>query len=174
MKEVEVKILEIDRPKIERLLVELGGEKTFDGEMHAAFFDFSDKRIRKKGDVLRVRQEGETVVMTYKAHLEKGAAKVMAEHETVVGSMDEVQAILTAMGMQVVKETHKHRTEYELPTGKVVIDDYKGSLAVIPLFLEIEAPDLAAIYGIAESLGYGPADCKNWNTADLIVHYQIS
>ena len=55
MKEIEVKILGIDRRKVEQTLTGLGAEKVFDGEIQTFFFDFKDGRIIKAKDVLRLR-----------------------------------------------------------------------------------------------------------------------
>ncbi len=64
MQEIEVKILEIDRKKIEKTLTDLGAEKIFDGGIQTIFFDFEDGRIVKAKDVLRLRKEEDKVELT--------------------------------------------------------------------------------------------------------------
>lgn len=174
MQEIEVKILEINAEAITQRLLALGATKAFDGLMLAQFYDFEDRRILANGEVLRVRLEGAETVMTYKKPISKGEAKIMEEHESRVESPSHIQPILQAMGLQIVKETRKHRTEFILPDGHVVIDDYQGALAAIPVFLEIESPTQEQVYHIASALGYGPESCKSWDTRDLIQHYGIS
>ncbi|MEL6626098.1 MAG: class IV adenylate cyclase [Bacteroidota bacterium] len=171
MQEIEVKILEIDREAIEQKLVALGAEQIFDGELWALFFDHPDGQIKAKGDVLRLRREGETCILTYKQHVSKGEAKIMEETETVVENMETTMQILQKVGLQILKSTRKRRTSYQLPDGQVVIDDYADALAPIPVFLEVESPDMDALRRVVQALGYTMDDCNNWNTRDLIKHY---
>lgn len=42
MEEIEVKILEVNRTKIERTLAGLGAKKVFDGNLETLFFDFKE------------------------------------------------------------------------------------------------------------------------------------
>ena len=56
MKETEVKILEVNRAKIEKTLANLGAKKVFDGDIETMFFDFKEKTIIKQKNVLRLRK----------------------------------------------------------------------------------------------------------------------
>lgn len=172
MKEIEVKILEIDRSLIEKRLQEIGAIQTFDGEMQATFFDFPDGQITRRGDVLRLRQEGEQVQLVYKAHLSTEGAKVMEEYESRVENAAALRAVFTHLGLQVIKETRKRRTSYRWQGAHIEIDDYQEELAYIPVFLEIEAPSMQQIGEIIRLLGYSPADALSWSTYDLVRHYR--
>lgn len=171
MHEVEVKILEIDRAAIEARLQSLGATVSFDGEMHAVFYDKADHSIANSGAVLRLRKEGTETRLTFKKHLAKAGTKIMEETETVVADLIAMQVILANLGLKVTKNTRKFRKQYDLPGGHVVIDDYQDALADIPVFLEIEATSEEKVFAIAEQLGYKAADCLNWNTYDLVKHY---
>ena len=171
MKEIEVKILEIDKTAVQNRLAALGAEEHFAGEMHALFFDDAQGSITRRGEVLRLRKEGNEVVMAFKSPLEIGAAKIMEELEITVSDLQTTRHILEKLGFTAEKETRKHRTEYLLAGAKVVIDEYFDQLACIPPFIEIEAPDLENLYHVVQLLGYSPADCTDWNTYDLMVHY---
>jgi predicted adenylyl cyclase CyaB len=173
MTEIEVKILEIDQAQIEQKLIDLGAKKTFDGVMRAVFFDDDDRSIASKGDLLRLRQEGENAVLAYKKSIAQGDTKIMEELETVVSDPKNLEAILAYLGISATRVNEKHRTEYTLGDTHVVIDEYHGKLAAIPVFLEVEAPDEEKLFKMVRMLGYQPEDCKNWNTRDLIVHYGI-
>lgn len=173
MQEIEVKILDIDRAKIESKLVQLGAVKSFDGEMHAIFYDFSDKAIKSAGNVLRLRKEGERVLLTFKEHVTQEGVKIMEEHESAVENMTEIQEILNSLGLHKTKETRKIRTQYDLGDTHVVIDNYLDRLEAIPVFLEIEAPTVTRLYEVVEQLGYTKESCKGWNTFDLVQYYQI-
>lgn len=171
MKEIEVKILEVDRAEVAQRLEVLKADHHFDGWLMATFYDFPDGRIRRAGDVLRLRTEGHETMLTYKRRISKEEAKIMEEQETRVASREATHAILTQLGMQPIKETRKHRAEYILEGSKVVIDDYEGDLGHIPVFLEVESPDLESLRRIVGLLGFREADCKNWSTEDLALHY---
>ena len=49
MREIEVKILAVDRKALERRLRRLGARRVFDGTLRASFFDFKDGRFRRTG-----------------------------------------------------------------------------------------------------------------------------
>jgi adenylate cyclase class IV len=66
MQEVEVKILEINEEKVIDVLTKLKATKVFDGEIATFFLDFEDCRIHKRKDVLRLRQEGNVIKLTFK------------------------------------------------------------------------------------------------------------
>ncbi len=171
MEEIEVKILEVDQVAIENKLQELGATQSFAGELHAIFYDFPDGNIREQKDVLRLRKEGEETVLAYKKHIVQTKAKVMEECETLVSNLDNMKIILERLGLKVIKETRKFRTEYILGKTKIVIDDYQDALEHIPVFIEIEAPSIERMYEVAKLLGYEPQDCHSWNTYDLAQHY---
>jgi adenylate cyclase class 2 len=172
MKEIEVKILDVNRSEMEAKLLELGAILHFDGELSAVFFDFPDKRIRESKGVLRLRKEGEKVMLTHKTQLSQEGVKIMDEKEVSVGEAAKMQEILLNLGMEIVKSTRKIRAEYLLGTAKVLFDDYKDELDFIPVFIEIEAHSEEEVYAIAEKLGYKREDCNSWNTWEVTEHYK--
>ncbi|MCI4667581.1 MAG: class IV adenylate cyclase [Bacteroidia bacterium] len=169
--EIEVKILEIDRDQVEKRLLELGGVVSFDGEMTAWFFDTPDRQIKDRGDVLRLRKEGENSVLTYKKHISMGEAKVMEETETLVDDPEKMSEILMAAGFEVIKHTRKFRKEYALHEAHVVIDNYQDELGPIPEFIEVEAENMEVLKRVVEGLGFGMDQCLNWSTRELVKHY---
>jgi len=172
MQEIEVKILEINRDELEKKLLSLGAAKHFEGEMYAIFYDFKDGQIRRAGRVLRLRKEGDQAVLTFKSPVSLKEAKIMDEFESKIGNMDAMKHILSQIGLHPIKETRKFRTEYILDGCKVVIDHYQDALAYIPVFIEVEAPDLKSMKALVKKLGYSPEDCHSWSTYDLVKHYQ--
>lgn len=174
MNEIEAKIIEIDRPRVEARLRELGAVKTFDGELSAYFYDFPDERISQAQGVLRLRREGDEVRLTGKRMVSlEGGVKDMAEDESVVADLAAVQRILLGLGLVEIKQTRKYRTQYELGDVHVVFDDYQGRLAAIPVFIEIEAQDRVRLFEVVAQLGFTPADCKSWSTYELVQHYGL-
>ena len=51
MREIEVKILEIDAKAVGNRIRELGGRRVSHGEMHAIFYDFDDGRVARTRDL---------------------------------------------------------------------------------------------------------------------------
>lgn len=171
MQEIEAKILEIDRVALEARLKAMGATISFDGEMHALFFDQADRRITARGGVLRLRREGTQTQLTHKSALSREGAKIMEETETSVADFGHMRHILLAIGFEIVKETHKFRRQYDLDDSHVVIDDYQGHMGHIPVFAEIEAPSLTRLHELVQALGYLPEQALSWSTYDLVQHY---
>ena len=57
MQEIEVKILEINRKRIEKKPKEINAKKIFDGTIETLFYDFKDESIIKAKNVMRLRRE---------------------------------------------------------------------------------------------------------------------
>ena len=171
MEEIEVKILEINRKEVEVRLQEMGAQRIFSGELHARFYDDPKKSISSKGEVLRIRKEGDAVYLTYKSPISLEEAKIMEELEVGISEIDPLLKIMEHLEFQVIKETYKWRDEYELGDSKIVFDNYQGELAHIPEFLEIEAPTLVRLKEVLELLGFSQGDALSWSTYDLVQHY---
>lgn len=173
MTEIEVKILEIDRPALEARLHALGAVRSFAGEMSAVFFDWPGRGLTAAGQVLRLRREGPVTQLTFKERISQAGTKQMHEHETQVADPAVIRIIMSALGLERIKETRKFRTQYDLGDTHVVIDDYQDQLAGIPPFLEIEAPTESRLFEVVALLGYAPADCRDWSTYELVQHYGL-
>ena len=171
MKEVEVKILEIDRKKVEETLLQLGAKKVFDGNIQTVFLDFPDRRIVKAKDVLRLRKEGAKAELTYKKVRFTQSAKTAEEYSVKVSNLETMKLILENLGLKVTESMEKHRVSYKLDTARFDIDRYLGSYDSIPEFMEIETQDTGSIHKYAALLGFKPEDCLPWSTTELIHHY---
>ena len=172
MKEVEVKIIEIDREKVEAGLRSLGATRTFDGDQVTVFFDFPGNSIAAAKNLLRLRKTGDKTLLTFKKFVESGPAKVRDEYEVVVSDFDSMRLILESLGLSPTKRMEKHRTSYTLKSGvEVDIDKYAGEYSHIPELLEIEGKDVETVHLHAKLLGFQPVECKSWTTFDLIDHY---
>lgn len=171
MREVEVKILEIDRETVIARLISLGARKAFDDEIHALYYDTRDSAIRQRGGVLRLRREGPRAVLAFKQDMEDQKAKVREEQEVGVSDFGGMRSILEAAGMSVWLEMRKHRTSYELDGVRFELDRYHGEHANIPEFLEIEGPSVDVVHRYAGMLGYRREDCLPWDAVQLSEHY---
>jgi len=172
MKEVEVKITEIDRETVEAKLRSLGASKIFEGDEETVFFDFPGGPIASAKNLLRLRKIGDKTVLTFKKFVEDGKAKVRDEYEVSVSGFEPMLLILESLGLSPTRRMEKHRTSYVLKSGiRVDLDKYTGEFAHIPDLMEIEGKDIDTIRSHAKVLGFHPEDCKSWTTFDLIDHY---
>jgi len=172
MKEVEVKIIEIDRGKVETKLMSLGATKTLDDDVGTLFFDFPDNSISKVKDLLRLRRIGSRTALTFKKFVENDSAKVRVEYEVLVSDFEATSSILQALGLIPTLRMEKHRTSYRMKDGvEVDIDKYTRQYSHIPTLLEIEGADTPTIHAHAKLLGFEPEQCKSWTTFDLIAYY---
>ena len=99
MKELEVKILEVNRKKIEEILANLGAKKVFEGSIQTLFFDFEDGRIVKARDVLRLRKEPNNIELTYKKVHYTESLKAAEEYSVEISDMEEMKKILDELGL---------------------------------------------------------------------------
>jgi len=171
MKEIEIKILGIDRTSLEEKLNSLGAIQVFDDEIHALYYDFPDSAIKKNSCTLRLRREGSKSVLSLKKDIENREAKVREEHEIEVSDFSGMKYMLEAIGLNVWLEMKKHRTSYEFSGVHFEIDAYHDAYNYIPQFLEIEGRDIETIYAFAALLGFSRSDCKPWDILQVASFY---
>ena len=171
MYETEIKILDIDRKKLEKKLSALGAKKIFDDEIHALYYDNADSSIRRQRGTFRLRREGMISVLTFKAHIDNSTAKVREETDVTVSDFDAMRSILRSIGFSPWLEMKKHRTTYALPGLHFEFDRYTGEFGFIPEFLEIEGPDVEAVYESAATLGFSKEDCRPWDALQVSEYY---
>jgi len=170
MKEVEVKVLEINKKSVIEKIFAHKGLQIFDGPISTMFLDYPDNRIHLRKDVLRLRKKSGAAELTYKKiHFEK-KVKVAEETTVQISSLEDTLLILQNLGLTVKESTQKHRTSFKLGEVRVDIDRYFGNYSFIPEFLEIEGPE-TAIGEAAAWLGFQERDCLPWSTDELIKHY---
>jgi predicted adenylyl cyclase CyaB len=173
MKEVEVKILEIDRKKIEKALIDLDAQKIFDGNIQTMLFDFKEGTIVKEKDVLRLRKEQDKTELTYKKVRFTPTAKEAEEYTVDVSNMEVAKKILENLGLSIIQNIEKHRVSYSLDEARFDIDRYSGEYRYIPEFMEIEAQNTELIHKYAQLLGFSPQQCLPWSTNDIIQYYSL-
>ena len=171
MKEIEIKILGIDRTSLEEKLKSLGAIKVFDDEIHALYYDFPDSSIKKNSCTLRLRREGPKSVLSLKKDIENREAKVREEHEIEVSDFSGMKYMLETIGLNVWLEMKKHRTSYEFRGVHFEIDAYHDKFSYIPQFMEIEGHDVETVYAYAELLGFTRNDCKPWDIIEVAAYY---
>jgi len=169
MKEIEVKIVGIDRERVEASLSSLGASKIFDGYVETVFFDLPDKSLTAGKNLLRLRKIGDETTLTLKKFIQDDVAKVSDEYEVNVSKIETMRLILESLGLLPILRMEKHRISYALRSGvRVDLDKYTGEFSHIPDLIEIEGGDVETIRAHVKLLGFKPEDCNSWSTFDLV------
>lgn len=168
MREIEAKILEVNRKELEARLKEVGARKIADRKIFALFFDFSDRRLKKEKAILRLRKDDEGAFLCVKKKTRKGRFKDLDEFEVKVSDFDETIKIISSLGFVETKMIEKKRISYLLEGIGIEIDEIEG----IPPFAEIEAPSEKEIVDVAKKLGFSEKQLLPWSTFDILKHYK--
>lgn len=136
MREIEVKILEIDVAAVQRKLNKLGAKKVLDEKLYALFFDTPDSRLHKHKELVRLRMIGKDAFLTFKRLRTKKRFKITDELETKVESFARMKSIIEGLGFRVTKRDTKRRISYTLHKSRIELDIHDD----IPAYLEIESP----------------------------------
>jgi adenylate cyclase class 2 len=152
-KEVEIKFRVSDERALNRALKRAGLKQVTSSthEMNT-LFDLPGQKLRKRGDMLRLRQYGTKWTLTHKAKGNEGRHKVRVERETVVEDGEQMGSILLALGFLPTFRYEKYRAEWSDGNGHVVVDQ-----TPIGDFGEIEGP-ARWIDRTAKALGIARAD----------------
>ncbi|HEY3928069.1 MAG TPA: class IV adenylate cyclase, partial [Candidatus Koribacter sp.] len=149
--EVEIKFLIEDRAALEQKLRAAGfREKTKSTHETNTLYDFDGQKLRKRGELLRIREFGGKWKVTHKAKGAAGKHKSRAETETSIGDGEQLAAIFQSLGLVPSFRYEKFRSEWTDTRGDVVLDH-----TPIGEFGEIEGPpawidEIAGKLGISE------------------------
>ena len=132
-KEVEIKFLVHDLRALERKLRAAGFRlKTASTHEMNTLYDLPDNALRRRGELLRLRQYGKKWKLTHKAKGQSGHHKSRVETETELLDGKQMDGILRALGFRPVFRYEKFRAEYSDGEGEVVLDKTPiGNLAEI-------------------------------------------
>jgi adenylate cyclase class 2 len=123
-KEIEIKFGIENLPALTRALKRAGFQQVTPSthEMNA-LYDLPGQKLRKRGEMLRLRKYGETWVLTHKAKSKAGRHKARVELETRVEDGEQTDAILRALGFEPTFRYEKYRAEWSDGIGQVVLDE---------------------------------------------------
>jgi adenylate cyclase class 2 len=153
MMEREIK-LAFDGPHAARAAVQRSGAVPLRGRRLQAdvLLDTAEGMLRSRRCALRVREEPEQSLMTYKGPIQAARMKLRQEIETTVEDASAVLRILDELGFRVSFRYEKYREEFQLPDAIVAVDE-----TPIGTFVELEGTE-AGIDAAARALGRGPGD----------------
>jgi len=122
-KEIEIKFRIADLRALTRAL-RRAGFKQITRSTHEmnVLYDLPGQKLRKRGEMLRLRQYGKKLVLTHKAKGKAGPHKVRIERETAVEDGKQMDGILRALGFTPTFRYEKFRAEWSDDKGHVVVD----------------------------------------------------
>src|ERR1700691_2481410 len=161
-KEIEIKFRVESLPAITRALKRAACRQiTRSTHEMNSLYDLPGQKLRKRGELLRLRKYGDNWVLTHKAKGKAGRHKVRVELETRVENGQRMDAILRALGFASTFRYEKYRAEWSDGTGHVVLDE-----TPIGTFGEIEGP-ARWIDRTARTLGIASSDYVTHTYAEL-------
>jgi adenylate cyclase, class 2 len=129
-------------------------------------YDLPGQKLRKKGELLRLRKYGDQWVLTHKAKGKVGRHKTRVETELGVTDGKKMDTLLRVLGFQPSFRYEKYRAEWSDGQGHVVLDE-----TPIGHFGEIEGPP-RWIDRTAKLLGIGPSDYITLTYAALFFEWK--
>lgn len=134
--EVEIKFRIEDLRVLTRALRDTGFRlKTRRTHEVNTLYDLPGQPLRRKGELLRLRQYGSEWILTHKAKGKAGRHKSREETEVRVDDGKRMDAILLRLGFRPSFRYEKFRAEWSDGTGHVVVDE-----TPIGNFGEVEGP----------------------------------
>lgn len=181
MKEVELKVLNIDKDNLVQKLEALGAKLVYQGLMRIKYFDFPDQRIKKARELCRVRDLGDfRIEIVYKDNERiEGGCKVYDELETLLHkqkaaitpqhSQDTVDDYTTLcqflhkLGLKEWLYYEKKRWNYAYDGLHFEIDQHPK----IPVYVEIEGTSFEDVHRGIQLLALHEYETSYLTTSEL-------
>ena len=168
MEEIEVKFLNIDKEAIAQKLVSIGAKKAGDYLYRRQVFDYPDFRLDRQGAWIRIRDEGNRIMLSYKERLGReqgsdGNDLGMREIEIEVGDFQKTAGFLYALGLVNKFYFENKRTRYVKDGIEFDIDEWP----LLAPYLEIEAGTMEEVEKAIGWLGLKKEDAKRFSTTHV-------
>lgn len=147
VKELEVKVLDIDIKKIEEKLISLGAKLISKELQINTLIDSKEKPIKSYLDAyLRIRESKdllnntETTTLTLKKNIKNKSLRENIELNTEVEDKGTMLQILKDLGFDNISVGHKERTSYSFEGARIDLDTWDKEMYPKP-YMEIEVED---------------------------------
>lgn len=174
MREVEVKVLHIDKIDIEKKLVKIGAKLVKKEKQINIRFDNANHDIKKNyGGYMRVRETEDLITgkivntMTLKKNISKDNVRINEEKEVIISNLEETIDIFEALGYKRKKPGKKNRTSYIFEDLLFEIDEWEKRIYPHP-YMEIEGPSKERIFYAIELLGIDKNNVTSQSLDDLV------
>ena len=160
-KEIEIRLLNIDKEQFVKNIVDLGSEKVSETLQKRYVYDFNPIQENKW---IRLRTNGEKTTLTIKEIIDKNAIDGTNELEIVVSDFYSANSILEQLGYSHRNYQENYREVYYLDDVEISIDSWQ----LIPTYVEFEAKNEKDIQFLLEKIEY---DKNNLTTLDVTSIY---
>ena len=158
-KEIEERVLEINKEEVIKLLEEAGAKKVGEWYQRRYVYDFKPKR---ENEWIRLRDTGEEITLTYK-NVEKNTVDGTKELEIKVDNFEDTNSMLEILGYKRKGYQENKRIRYMLDDVEIDIDSWP----LIPTYLEIEAKNIKDIKRVEKLLNVDETKITNLNCQDI-------
>lgn len=167
MEEIEIKVLDIDENEIVGKLNLHKAKKVVDVLVHEKYYDFEDKRLTIKNEILRLRKAGNKVELSHKKQkTDPSGFLVFEEHEVNVADFDIMDRIIKNLGLKPIIDREKRRATFSYGNLTIEIHKYPS----IPAWLELEGPK-NNIKDFLEKIGYTMTDTSSLTDNEILKKY---
>ncbi|MFP4402275.1 MAG: class IV adenylate cyclase [Candidatus Nanoarchaeia archaeon] len=155
MREVELKVRNINKQEIIDTITQLGAVRIFGGKVIDFRFDTPDRDLSRQGKALRIRQKGSHVYLNLKGK-KKSKESIIGRDEigVKISNFRTMQNILHELGYIKIFELIKYRTQYRYKDITFDIDEYAG----LDPILEIESDSYEKVREYIDILGIQEED----------------
>jgi len=175
--EIEVKVLNIDRDTLREKLRALGAVCEGREFQQNRMYDYPDRRLylQEDGSYIRIRlirsleSDFSSQILTLKKTLSRDKYKIAQETETAVADPEAMAQFLLQLGFVRVRIDEKIRESWVWQKIRFELDEWAG----LPPYLEVEAPDEAAVSEGLARLGYGLEEATSMNLNEVLALYKI-
>ena len=169
MEEIEVTFIDIDKKKIVSKLENIGAQKVGDYFYKRQVFDYPDLRLDKEAAWIRLRDEGDQIVLSFKQRLgwkegsNDGDDEGMEEIEVVVSDFDTTAEFLYKLGLVNKYYFENKRTRYTKDGIEFDIDEWP----MLEPLLEIEASSWEEVDKGISLLSLNKDDAKRFSVTQV-------
>ena len=160
--EIEAQFLEINKNEMRQKLRAVGAKLTKPEILMKRTVFYTGEH-----SFARVRDEGDKIVMTYKNVTDDDSILGTKEVNLTVDDYENAVSFLKGCGLQVKAVQETLREEWRLGEIEFCIDTWPW----LPTFLEIEGPDEAEVWRVAEQLGLDKRTAKFGSVDTTYQHY---
>ncbi|MBI2148837.1 class IV adenylate cyclase [Candidatus Woesearchaeota archaeon] len=169
MKEIELKILNINEKEVTKNLIKLGAKKFPEELVIEKHFDFEDDRIKDNKQLFRLRKLGDKVELAFKdKKIKDGKFRVQEEIETNVKNFDTMEKIIEKLGFKCIKHREKKRIHFTLNNVKIEVDKFPN----IPPYIEIEGTK-KEIEKTVKLLGFNLNKTTSMTATEVLKRYNV-
>jgi len=163
IKEIELKILEIDENKIRKKLDKFANKISENVLLTTITFNNPYSNA-----LVRLRRINDETIFTIKIKIPDKNYKIRKEYETKVSDFKGFKKQLEILGFKQAMLQEKKRTTYKYKNSEIVIDKYPK----IPAYIEIEGTK-EEIEEIVSKLGYSMENTTQINVYGLFKKYNV-